>query len=217
MLQDQQHGRQNDRPCADEVVPDRLEHQAYVEHRSPNVEHLHLINDARHYQHSRHDCQDGHGIRGCHGPVLGSSSMHPAHGYPGINADEDRDGRASPLKKSKFLRIRHHATSPGAFTPNFLAYRHMIISCRAIRLGPRTFAHQGGWGMSVRHVTRVSLPAPRQRTHTNAGKLAPVWLLTQRCSATPREATLSRSKQTLQMSDPTDLNLREKRRSGRPC
>jgi hypothetical protein len=44
-------------------------------------------------------------------------------------------------------------------------------------------------GMSVRQVTRVSRPAPRQRAQTCAVKSLPVCSLVQRCSTTDEVST----------------------------
>ena len=56
--------------------------------------------------------------------------------------------------------------------------------------------------MNVRHVTRVSLPASKQRAQTYAVKCLPVWWLRQRCAMTVWETTLSRSTHTLQINPP---------------
>ena len=54
--------------------------------------------------------------------------------------------------------------------------------------------------MNVRHVTRVSQPASRQRAQTKAVKCLPVRSLVQRYSTTLVVATPSFSKHSLQMS-----------------
>jgi hypothetical protein len=63
--------------------------------------------------------------------------------------------------------------------------------------------------MNVRHVTRVTRPASRQRAQTNAVNSLPVRSLVQRCSTTAVEMTRSRSRHTLRakeqaISDPDD-------------
>jgi hypothetical protein len=54
--------------------------------------------------------------------------------------------------------------------------------------------------MNVRHVTRVSRPASRQRVQTEAVKFLPVCSLVQRCSTTASETIKSNSKHVLQMN-----------------